>query len=112
MQDPKDWEGCVRIALAISVPPQLIAEAYGIEQGEVATKRAKAPDAATLIMIEYIEACEKSDLDRAELILSALFERHTPTRSSTQYVFDQAIYLGFRKLALKALKKMILQNIE
>ncbi|HCU70545.1 MAG TPA: hypothetical protein DIC35_02180 [Candidatus Moranbacteria bacterium] len=107
MEIPKDWKDCTRISLRIFVPPHLIAEAHNIEPGSIEIERHRVSDASDKLVCDYLAACERNDVDAARAILRECFEKHAHTKGEAEYIFQQAMYLMDKGLALEALQKMI-----
>jgi hypothetical protein len=110
MDIPKNWEDCTVIARKITVPPQVIAKAYGIKPDFIVVGHSVVSDKGLQLMLDFTSACERDEVEKALAILREYFKKYTGSRADSEYVFKQAMYLGNEELASAALKKMIAQT--
>lgn len=104
---PANWKECVKMSLQSGIAPQFIAEAFDIKSPQLTheepiPKFKDISDAA----VELHKAMELGLRPTMLEILDNILEEHAHTIDSCKFVLEQALYLGYKDVALKAVNKM------
>ncbi|MFA5985971.1 MAG: hypothetical protein WC819_01320 [Parcubacteria group bacterium] len=109
MDKPRDWTDCAKISRRTILPPQIIADAYGISRvcdNNEEENLDRLTDVTTA-SLAFHKACYMGRMSLARKILEKIVQEFLNTRSDCEYVIEQTAFLGYADIMQAAIRKMM-----